>query len=264
MNNTLNINRLWLLIRRQAVENYKFYLLGIVVIVGLLSVIYGALYRQGLRNGSEFQDILFLFSLCLSGSVFTNLLVRELHAKTTAIWYLMLPSSALERIILVLFYSIVVFVPAHLLVFYTIDISFVSLFNTRFPELPPAKFLDLADKQKYVFFYTIFLLIQAATLVGSLYFRQYSYVKTATAIFGVFIVILILDDFTADALMAQDVHKVLLFTRMGIRSGEAVGRQMTFVDLPNAMQGTIRFFYTYLLAPFLWTVAWVRLKETQV
>jgi hypothetical protein len=262
MNNVLNMNRLWLLIRRQAVENYKFYLLGVVVIMGLLLVIYGSLYRQGLRNDSEFQDILFLFSLCLGGSVFTNLLVRELHTKTTSIWYLMLPSSALERIILVLFYSILVFIPIHLLAFYTIDIPFVSLFNSRFSKLPPAQFLNLADKQKYAFFYTIFLLIQATTLVGSLYFRQYSYVKTATAIFGVFILIMVLDDFTADVLMAQDVHKILLFTRMGIR--EEIDRPLTLINLPTAMQSIIRFFYTYLLAPFLWTVAWVRLKETQV
>ncbi len=264
MNNVLNLNRLWLLIRRQAVENYKFYLLGMVVVAGLLLVIYGALYRQGLRNDDEFQSILFLFSLCLSGSVFTSLLVRDLHVKTTAIWYLMLPVSALERIVGVLFYCILIFIPIHLLVFYAIDMSFVALFNSRLPEFPPAHVLDLVEKQKYAFFYTLFLILQAATLVGSLYFEKYSYVKTTAAVFAFVVILFYANSLIISAFTTDEVTGSLPFSNFQTVAGEGFDRQWTNVKLPEAWDALVLLAGKYLLTPFLWVVAYFRLREKEV
>ncbi len=261
MSDLFSFTRLWLLIRRQAVENYKFYLLCIALMAGLLILFYSIGVRS-LGYDSDTQQIFFFFSLALSGSVFTNVLLKELHGATTAIWYLTFPVSTVEKLVLVLFYSILVFIPVHLVLFYAIDTAFVNYYNTYYsPETKhTAAVLDLFVEDHFTFIYYSFLLIQAAVLLGSIWFNRFSYVKTIVTIFLVGVVVIFIDDFIADTLFHQDVQKIL-FNRFYIKNDEQLD------SVTGSLPGQVQHWYAalkYLLIPFLWATAWVRLKETQL
>ena len=178
LNTMLNLKRLALLIRKQAVENYRFYLMTMALFTGLLVCLYALVYKS-LNRPMDFQQVLFIASLLMGGCVFINLLIRDLHENTKAIWFLMLPASALEKLLNLLFYAVVLFIPVHLLLFYAVDIPFVAVYNVRHPESPSARVLDLLDANAAMASnYFAFLAIQATVLVGSVYFKRYSLVKS--------------------------------------------------------------------------------------
>ncbi|MCU0352244.1 MAG: hypothetical protein MUD08_00675 [Cytophagales bacterium] len=258
-----DFNRFWLLVRRQAVENYKFYLLAIGLMAGLLAAYYSLFFR--VLHEPEIRASAFMLSLYLAGTVFTNILVRELHAKTAAIWYLMLPASVLEKLSTVLFYSVLLFVPIHLLVFYGVEASFVSMHNARFSPEREVRLLDLGiDEASGGLFYTGFLVLQAVALLGSLYFTRYSYVKTVVVVSLCLILVFYSNGVLLGLLVSAEVKNPVPFYGFSVLSGEGFDMESTKAVLPEGLQAVVRFAGQYLLIPFLLVTAFFRLKEKEV
>ncbi len=259
----LNPKRLALLIRKQAVENYRFYLMTMALFIGVLSCLY-ALNYPVLKYGIGFQRAFFIASLLMSGCVFTNLIVKELHEKTKAIWFLMLPASALEKLLNIFFYAVVLFVPLHLLLFYTVDFSFVSVYNANHPANPAARVYDLsANSMDTKAAYFVFMVSQAIVLVGSIYFERYSLVKSVLGVFGFFFILFYLNRLVAGIMVAGEIANAVPFHDFTVITNEAAAEKIT-AQLPDSMEKAFGFAAKFLLTPFLWMVAYFKLKEREV
>ncbi len=259
----LNLKRLALLIRKQAVENYRFYLLLMAIFTGLLICLYALAYKTLNRPG-DFQEVIFIASLFSGGCVFGNLLIRDLHENTKSIWFLMLPASALEKLLNLLFYAVVLFVPLHLLLFYAVDIPFVAVYNARHPENPSARVLDLlGEGAEMVPNYFGFLAVQAAVLTGSVYFKQYSLVKSVLGVFACYIILFYLNGLLAAMLMDAKIADAFPLVGFTVIENEVAGIH-TYVTLPETARHAVAFAVKFLPAPLLWLVAYFKLKEREV
>ena len=259
----LNPKRLALLIRKQAVENYRFYLMTVALFTGLLACLYALTY-PALQRPRDFQEVLFIASLFSGGCVFGNLLIRDLHENTKSIWFLMLPASALEKLLNLLFYAVVLFVPVHLLLFYAVDVPAVAIYNARHPESPSARVLDLFDESSGMgSYYYSFLVVQALVLVGSIHFKQYSLVKSALGIFAFFFILSYVHRLVAGSVVDGEISNAVPFHNFTVATQEPDAERIT-VYLPETAQNAVVFAAKFLLTPFLWLVAYFKMKEREV
>lgn len=259
----LNPKRLALLIRKQAVENYRFYLMTMALFAGLLICLYALTY-PALQRPKEFQKALFIASLYLGGCVFSNLIVRDLHENTKAIWFLMLPASTLEKLLNIAFYGLVLFIPVHLLLFYAVDVTAVAVYNAKHPENPAARILDLFNEDMgTATTYFFFLVAQAVVLVGSVYFERYSLVKSLLGVFAFFFILFYLNQVIANSLIRQPVSNAFPFSGFTVDISGANAERID-VKLPESLTNPLRLAGRVLLIPFLWLVAYFKLKEREV
>lgn len=229
---------------------------------GLLGCLYALAYRSLHRPG-DFQEVIFTASLVLGGCVFTDVVAKDLHEKTNAIWFLMLPASALEKMLALFFYALVLFVPAHLLLFYAVDVPAVAIYNARHPGNATARVLDLLDEDTGMRLnYTVFLVVQAAVLAGSVSFKRYSLVKSVLGVFVFYFLVFYLNGILAAMLMDEKITDAFPLTGFTVIENEAVGTH-TAVSLPAAAQRVFAMAAQYLFAPSLWLVAYFKLKERE-
>jgi len=120
-------------------------------------------------NQHMLPDTVFLsyvIFLVLIGGVYTVMFFKEWTYKARAVSLLMLPASALEKLALVLFYSVIVFIPVFTAVFYTSCLAFSKIFNPGMPfifidqcrGLSPLPALILYAFLPYAFFQSLVLL----------------------------------------------------------------------------------------------------------
>jgi|GEM_PF-5411155 len=113
----LNLNRLFLLIKKEYIENIKLVLIGYIAVIGfifailLLNSIYDGelwLYFNGIYNST----------IVLVGIVFAGISFADFRTKERAISYLTLPATHLEKILSQILLSTFGFVISYTLVFY--------------------------------------------------------------------------------------------------------------------------------------------------
>ncbi len=270
MNNTINIKRLGLLIRRQWLEFGKIYLISLVVLAGVLAGLYwlnrpvpGSI-RSNVTDGFlhlSFRDPVFFVVAILFISITSSAYFSPMGQKSKAITELMIPSSTFEKFLSALFYSAGFSLVTYIAVFYLVDLSFCKYINNQFSELTKAYTLEndghvflLKDLRVKTIFselsfkqYKAFSMLLFATssvfLLGSVYFNRFQYIKTA-----LFVVLFI-------ALLTGIVYKTIGF----LSSGTDGGYGLNLDKEENGFALGILF-----LTLVLWFITYIRLKEKEV
>lgn len=260
----MSLSRFLLLFRKQLAEYGRLYGLGLAALAGLwLILLVLVVYQNG--GGSESQYLLLSIGLLLGGVVFTQHLFQPLANPSDAIRYLHLPASTLEKIAVALFYSLFVFMPAVILVFYAVDYPMVMLARPRFAGkvnllgplqvLPPSQLKSLIQ---------IYVITTAFMAFGSVYFRRYAIVKTLVVAIAFIIGMQMLN---------QAILSAVMDIQTGTRvSGEVFGRAILMdgtppnemVELPQSWKDAFENLFLYGLPVFCWFLTWVRLRETEV
>jgi len=127
MNNTLNMNRFRLLVRRQWTENKKVYLL----LWGVIS-----LSLVGLTIFSEKHNlyILYILLFCFGGCVMVTTLFSRWSDFGSSSFFLLLPASSTEKFLCGLFYGLILFIPVYCLNFVIIRYIVTYFFVLFFPN----------------------------------------------------------------------------------------------------------------------------------
>jgi len=206
MNNTFNINRFGLLLKRQWLDFGKIYLISFGVLIGVLALFYSiSLTDNNLKylssNTLSFRFPLFLITGFLFVSIIANSYFMHLGQKPKAIINILVPASNIEKFLCAIFYTLIIGIPSYLLCFYLIDLSFIS--SVRATHTLTGSYTDYQGKKvvidylTYFFstetvknfsqFYYVPLLINSVFLLGSIFFQNFHYIKTAISImvFGV-------------------------------------------------------------------------------
>ncbi len=162
MEKIFNFNRFWLLVRKHFNESRKTFLISFIVL--FVPTILTTFMSNGKQSESNF--FIYVMSLVIIGGLFTNMFFKEWTYKSRAASILTLPATPLEKLALVLFYSVIVFFPVFTLVYHTnlfiitgiFDSSNQGPFLLEYHGLTPVLSLIVYAFVPYLFFNAMFLL----------------------------------------------------------------------------------------------------------
>lgn len=161
INNTFNMSRFGWLLRKDLKENGKLYLMGLVLMWGVLALANyfagylfldkGEMMANELRGNAAMSyfleskfEIFILFPFVF-GLVVSSLAFSKLKSKTGRIDMLMLPASNLEKYMVRWLISTLVFMVCYVLVFLLADASSCYILGVVYPEKMSIPMLDLSE-----------------------------------------------------------------------------------------------------------------------
>jgi hypothetical protein len=276
MNAVFDFNRWLLYIGKHWNENKKKYLLSLGAIGGLLVLWYSFImlinFRQPLKP--DMQVITYYVGLFLTGCLFASFMFSDLNEGATGIHFLLVPVSALEKLLCALLFSGVLFFISYTLVYYVVDFSMVKISNSIIEtaakrdhfqakvqevinvfQAPP----EMGDNF-YIYFLILFVGVQSAFLLGSVYFVKFNFIKTTVSVLVLFVAFMFI------------VHKGMhLFMPPGnffepfsiYRVWQPDNTQVAIL-LPDWISDILFFLFKYSLAPVFWFATYFRLKEKEV
>ena len=271
MNQTFSFQRWSLLVAKHWAENRKRYLLSIVAFMSLILVWYVFVMLTDHQNpmAEGIQWVTYYFSLFIVGPFYASQFFKPLGSKSKAVDYLMVPASALEKTIVGIFYAVILYPIVFTAAFYLVDAIAVAAANLFHPSYttgknaPIANIFDLRNPRINLAFYWFLLLfgIQSAFLLGSVYFAQYSYIKTAISLSLAFLIIAFVGLYIPSQWMPRgSFHESPI--EYIIHTGEWDNRKM--VALPGWIGEVLKYIFLYAFHPIFWITTYFRLKEKEV
>jgi hypothetical protein len=272
MNNTFNIQRFGLLLKRQWLEFGKIYLITLGVAAGVIIAFYGfSLFRvlAGEIDFSarvlSFREPLFLIFGFLFITVISSSYFAHLGQKPKAIIDLLIPASTFEKFLAGIFFTAVLSSIAYLLIFFITDLAFISKLRNMYPNRFWTYTMDATEEKKdlitYFFsryapkeFVSIYVIvpffITSIFLLGSIYFNKYHYIKTT-------IVVMIFSGIWGYIIVntAEEIFKgrVPIYRDSNIK-----------LDNPKVWIEIGIFCVILLITSIIWRITYQRLKEKEV
>jgi len=274
MNNTFDINRFVLLLRKDIQENWKKYLIRILTIYGALTLVttwnafltYSEL-EQGINRLEYLNRDLIVFTafvFFIFGCISASMAMEPINSKTKRLVYLMNPSSSFEKYFSRWFIMTIGYMAVFFVLFWLSDATRVLICSIRFPDIDVQfihfdKFIGkdsydyvFNNMTRFTFSVGLFSFIQSLFILGSTFWPKNSLVKTFSAGTIIFITFL---------LVCWCVISLLFENGMD-NFGNAL-QQKTF-----GVQDTIIVGYMTILciifAVVNWVLAFFRFRESEV
>lgn len=274
MNQTFELKRLMLLIQKHWAENKKRYGLSFIALIGMWVIWYIFLLlisdEKDYPLAPAFQEITYFFTLFLVGSFYASQYFSDFGSKSKTANFLLIPASALEKLLCAIFFTVPFFFIAFTVGFYIADVLMVTMANLFHPAYAGNKTEEVANvftgygipQQAIKYLFLIFLAAQAWYLLGSAYFKKYSFVKTAIVQFAGMIFLVLLFSFFAEVVMPNGEYDEVngRFSYV-IFEGESAGK---VVQLPSWVDTILHVLFMYGFPFLFWYVTYLRLKEKEV
>jgi hypothetical protein len=275
MSQTFNLKRFSLLFVKHTADHYKTYLMAFLVLTGMLILTLGAVAYFGREveyplNEKKalvysFYWVVFVLFFIVAGSIFTSIIFSDLGNKKKAISILTLPASHFEKFLIAWIYSYVIFQLLFVLTFYLIVMLIDQLYS--FNTGTDITELDLFSA--YDGYFTVFAVLHALTLCGSIFFEKLHFIKTAFVLFiGVF---------TIDYLNLKFIQVFISETVISAMPFEWIkvsDKFDTWIPPSSSEEGfslvvspgydTYTVIVTLIVACILWASSFYRLKEKEV
>lgn len=187
MNKHIELHRLKMVFAKYWFENKKALLLLFGAIAAFLIILMSLYYSFHAPNlfRPHFQVGYYFLGLFLSGMLSASFLFSDLKNKPKAISFLMIPASHLEKIIVAMFFGVLVFWAGYSIIFTCIDWVFVNLSNARMRRTDQVINILAINRYQNPFLdspasslYYLYFAIQAMFSLGSVYFDRYGFFKT--------------------------------------------------------------------------------------
>ena len=275
MNNTFNINRFGLLLRRQWLEFGKIFLITVAVAFGVIATFYTtalwSVFTGDLIHHIDlnFREPLFLIFGFLFISVIASNYFAHLGQKPKTVVDLLIPASTFEKFLAGVFFTLGLSVLSFVLVFYLADLAFISKLRDTYTSVATTtSYTDAMGRQvvetdKYDYFFNVNrsgilapiyaapALITAIFLLGSIYFNKFHYIKT--------VVVVMIFSGLWTYLFAETAQYLMSGRRPIMGEGNS--------HFYNADKSSVIWLLTLgiiTLAAMFWAVTYVRLREKQV
>lgn len=269
MNQFFSFSRFRLLVAKHWADNKKRYGLSVLAFIGLLITWFVFTILAGFDRpmAAEMQMITFFLALFAVGTFYASQYFSDLGSRPKGINFLLVPASAFEKLLCSLLFTVVLFFAVFLAAFYLVDALMVAIANSFTEEQKPAV-LNIFDVvvipvnvNTTVNFLLFFSAVQAAFLLGSVYFEKFSFIKTIISCFVVGFLVFLLVYFLSTKLLPNGDYPMGFLTSYRVYVD---GINDRLVQLPHWIGQVLRFLVLYAIAPFLWIVTYYRLKEKQV
>jgi len=275
MNNTFNINRFGLLLRRQWLEFGKIFLITLAVAFGVIAAFYlvalWGIFKHDYtaRVHLDFREPLFLIFGFLFISVIASNYFAHLGQKSKTVIDLLIPASTFEKFLAGVFFTLILSLLSFVVIFYLADLAFISkLRDTYSSTVRTTTYTDALGRQivetdSYAYFFTVSrsgmlapfyvapMLVTAAFLLGSIYFNKFHYIKTAIALM------------LFSGLWTYLFINTTQYLMEGRRSISGDGHSGWYSPSKNTAEWLL-VLGVITLALIFWIITYVRLKEKQV
>lgn len=254
MNNTFDIQRFGLLLKRKWLEFGKIYLITLAVVFGVILAAYAIAFWPvftGLEPFNErkisfrvplFIGLGFLFLTAVASSYFAHL-----GQKPKTIIDLLIPASTFEKFLAGVFFTGILSTISYLLIFFLTDVVFVA--NLQDAARDKVYFFSIVRHGLYAPVYILPLFVTSIFLLGSVYFEKFHYIKTALSVM-VFIGVWMAVVFKSGELLTRGRHAVE--NNPIVHSGDKSPLECMLTLL------------LIVLTIVFWVITYVRLKEKEV
>lgn len=273
MNNTFDTRRFWALLKKTFYEN-RLVLLGTsVLLLALVIFFYAA--ANSMKDSSFAQNSSLVFGL-FSATIYVNILLGNFSKKSSAASFLTLPSSNFEKWLSVFVIVFCMILPLFLLSLKLIDTVFVErareiaatkLFYSTFQlnkDLPFIKlnFEESNSHMPFEAFLAAFGVYSGISMIGTLYFNQKSYIKTALLTLALHTIF----SFGANALFGLIIGETASTNSINFTFGTIIlANEAKFnVNASESITLIIRSFMLVILPMALWLIGYVRLREKEL
>ena len=256
MSNIFNAKRFGLLFKKQLTENYKTYLMGLTVLVGVMLVggsflVY--LIPEPIDLGM--QTVLFVFIYFLAGTIFTSTIFADVSDRKKALSYLTLPASHFEKFIVGWLFSYVIFSLVYTGCFYLI---LMLLLNLKHWSNQHVEVFNVFVEPAPMLF-VVFSFLHGVALWGAVFFEKLHFIKTAFCFFISIVVLTLINTSFIEALIDHKIRPATPFSNIALIEGSRnIG--ITGIRQNDALVVCILF----IVAIIFWVAAYYRLKEKQV
>ena len=257
MNESLSMNRLWLLIRANVVSNHRKWLTTTAALAGLIFL--NTLFSSDLN--ANVYETWFVIVLFLGGILFTSSIFGALHDKTRNEAYLMLPASSLEKTLASLLTVTVGFV-IYLLTF----LFLVSVLAESFRVLLEGyrgRYFNPLDRG-VLGMIPVYLFAQSFYFLGAAWFRKMHAAKTTVTLIIGLIGFAIFASIVGQVLFASYIYDSVDF---GLQFESVFDHYEVQIKQISALGETpIKWFIGLCsILPIItcWYIAWLRVSETQ-
>lgn len=266
MNEILNFKRLGLLIQKQFVENRKLYFTSILAILGILAV----LMFLWITFFSPFYEetsiyVIGIIGLYLTGTIFASTFFAPLNSRNTGLFWMSLPASQLEKFLVALFFNLIVFSLVYVICFFCVK-YFAELYIEqiiRRQNISYAKIQWESNTNKFPSYLwnsiNIFFFCQAFFLMCSLVFKKYGYLITVILSIGLLYLSLWYFTFIINTFLPAGYTNEFLKVSKEINNNSKQVYGMNNILLEGIVV-TLR----YLVTPFIWMLAYFKLKEKEI
>jgi hypothetical protein len=280
MNQTFDLSRWWMLVERHWAENRKRYGLALLAMAGLLTAWYTFLMIMDdyAPLNIVLQFTAYYCGLYLVGCFYASTLLAELSDKAQGTNYLTLPASQLEKLLCALFFGVFLFFIAYNLVYYIVDIPMVHLANRIIAEkhqvwpgtnsqIGSVEVLNVFTESgppfwdgQYHVFMTVYFSVQSAFILGSVWFRRYSFLKSIVAVLLCFLGGIFVLNKAIETHLPAGWRLDNLFEWVQYPPGEETGVVRLSGWIETALMILVRFSPPFIL----WVITWYRLKEKEI
>jgi hypothetical protein len=256
MNQFFSFKRFNFLVSKHWADNKKRYGLTVLAFIGVLIVWFLLILlmaeEQVLSPGM--QESTFFFLLFAGGTFYASQYFRDLVSRPKGGNFLLVPASTFEKFLCSLLYTAVLFLIVFTAAFYLVDFLMVAFANSISWTGKPAGKISVFNLFKVDFFrfnsqvtlnfLLFFFSVQSVFLLGSVYFKRYSFLKTVISGFIIGFLVFAFAWFLYSQGLVQDDVAV---------SGELSNWKAWGLSLA-----------AYAFAPILWTLTYFCLKAKQV
>lgn len=270
MNAILSFQRLSGLIRKQWIENNRFYLAASLALFGLLSL--AVIIFWILMNRSRFEEkelyFIYITGLFLAGTIFASMGFSHLGNKEKGMSWLTFPASHTEKLITVFFYHTVLFFLVYSACFQLVKWLTIAFVKNYYIGDRQALFVPVNWHEEMGTIVPVmliaFLAIQSLYLLGSLYFKQHSFIKTTLVMIClagmyIFFVTKAYQVFFPD----MGLH---LRNNIELRRHHDPGNFMIYqsYSLGPVVANTLEFLLKCAWVPVILVITWFRLGEKEI
>jgi hypothetical protein len=246
-----------LLLKRQWLENRKAWLIGALALAGILAFLFLLTWRWRTSFNGDTTKGIFLLMLFTGGILFMSTILKDLGNKQKGIWLLILPASALVKLVVALFYGVIAYLVVYFGIFYLVRELMLLAFGA---EATLWASLDLMKNSFYQFVF-VYIIFQSIVLLGSVYFNKSQFLKTI-----LITMILFFAAFNGNGLLLK-----LITGEMNINANVpldsfqfAYGGDNIYVRSTALMTYISCTLLWFIVPVTLWVITWFRIKEKEL
>jgi len=270
MNDIFSFRRFLNLLWKQLFEK-RLFLLGFGVIVIFIEILIYFLTVDINQGSIQLQFLCLFLLLIISPTILVSLILNNFSDKKTSIVELLIPVSFFEKWLMIFIITFVIYLPSHLLILKLIDYSFVNQYrelaiqvknfsservNDRWPYLSFA----LNGGSHFANYLLISIYLSGIFLLGTLYFKNLSYFKTALVVILLLTLLVYTCNYLTRTIIGESCH--LQFNDFGAWINV---QPRPFIIRGTSFTGAILTWFTKLILPVcIWLIAILRFREKEI
>jgi hypothetical protein len=272
-NNVFSAGRFGGYMRKHLVDNFRLYGLSAIVLSVLLLFMLIISMSYNMRTTPVLSALVpvFFIGMFVTGLIFTSLCFSELGNKPQGIDYLLFPASQLEKFVSTLFVSTLGFLLIYHIAFYLAYLGMDAVVLMRRGVHIVNDLNAYLRDEPWLYTYYGWFIAQAIMLLGAAYFQKYSFIKTIFALILFIASLYFVNTLFAYLFFGQRLAEwnhhfpfVGINVVLGNIPSEGTHAAHKFLMLPSSLRDGLLFIAKYLLAPMLWALAYMRLRDKEM